>query len=1371
MSSNFIGQQSHTLIDILQQRAQQQANELAFTFLSDNHKSKVTLTYGELDRRARTIAAWLEAQQARGERVLLLYPPGMEFVVAFFACLYSGAIAVPVYPPDPSRLERTLPRLLLIANDAQPRFVLTTALVLGFAEYMVAEEPQFQQMQWLATDKLPISDEITWQPHLAIKPEAVAFLQYTSGSTSNPKGVMVSHGNLFHNSQAIYHCFGHSATSRGVIWLPLYHDMGLIGGVLQPLFAGFPVVLFSPISFLEKPFRWLQAISQTGATTSGGPNFAYDLCVRKITPAEKATLDLSQWRVAFNGAEPLRPETIENFTAAFESCGFRKEAFLPCYGLAEATLIVSGDPSEQRPLTYTVNKQALKSHQISTVQGDQTLISCGPIVPGQKVIIVDPQTETESLHDQVGEIWIAGPSVAQGYWQQPAETARNFQAYLSDTKIGPFLRTGDLGFMREGELYVTGRLKDLIIIRGRNYYPQDIELAVEQSHSQLRPGCTAAFSVEVDGQEQVVVVAEVDTRKISASELDTTAIITAIRTAVVRLHELYLYGVVLLKAGAIYKTSSGKVQRQACRSAFLAQTLEVVTTDIAETTITPSTNIFSKEDLLLAPAPTQRQLLTNYLQHQLAQILQTSVTSIDSEKHLNSLGLDSLMVVELKNQLSTDLGSDLPLISFFQPVTISELAGQILAQLLSPPTENSSLNSTIISKNLTTAPLSYEQERLWFLEKLSGKQSVYNISEAVILRGELVVDLLAQSLSEVIGRHASLRTIIGLDKEGAPIQIVTPPEKGSLPLVDLADLDETTQLQRLTELTQQLFQQDFDLTTGPLRNFCLVKRAAQEHWLILVIHHIVCDGWSLNLIVQEMATIYQQLVQGLPVNLPEPEIQFTDFAYWQKHYLTEEYLKPQGEFWQQQLVGAPPLLDIPTDMPRPTTISFRGAHHFFTLPASLNSDLREFSRQQGVTLFMLLVTAFKAMLCRYAQQDDIVIGSPVSGRLRPETRDLVGFLAYPIALRTDLSGDPTFVELLQRVRQVVLAAYEHQEMPFAKVVEAVRPKRNLNYSPIFQIMFSLLSRPFGGVQIPNLSLSSLELETGLSEFDMFLTLFDEKTQLSGVWGYNVDLFEHDTIEHLYEFYVSILTQLVTQPTITISALTFPPELLNRTQTRLKVVIGATFPAEPLRELVGESLTQQGLPNLIKLTSNNQIFQQLLDPTSPYSRNRQGINVVLIRLQDWQRRSQSEESPEQRLFKLRTIESNLHNILMAFKSALSSSLSRYLVCLLPYPEIVAQDPAVAAFYTRMEALIEAELRPFTSVYLVKPHELEGVKDSPEYDYLYEYLTNNEASEGKKQSLNLTFYQPLSQALAIKLLEFYLITQASEEDFAQSAEELL
>lgn len=565
------------LVALVQHRALHQPEEIAFTYLVDGETQQIHITNRELDRQARAIGAWLQGHGLVGERALLLYPPGLDFIVAFFGCLYGGVVAVPVYPP---RRNRSLARIQAIANDAEAKVALTTQAVLDRVWPIVEETSDLKQLTWLATCQVAPDMANQWEMP-DVRGDTLAFLQYTSGSTGSPKGVMLNHANLLHNSALIAYAFEHTRSGIGVFWLPSYHDMGLIGGILQPLYMGRPNILMSPMTFLQRPYRWLAAISRYGSqirgtVTSGGPNFAYDLCVEKISPEQRKHLDLSKWGVAFNGSEPVRAETIERFCEAFGPCGFRPEAFYPCYGLAEATLMVSGGYAKEPPVIRYFDAGLLSGGQVVPTHPGQSearaLVGCGAALLDQRIVIADPDTLTTTPPNTVGEIWVRGPSVALGYWRQPEATQTTFQAYLKDTGEGPYLRTGDLGFVQEGELFVTGRLKDLMIIHGLNHYPQDIEATVQHCHPRLRRDCGAAFTVEINGHEKLVIVQEVERRK----QAHWDEIFEAIRRAVAAEHELVVDSIRLLRAGSIPKTSSGKIQRHACQKGFLNGTLEVV---------------------------------------------------------------------------------------------------------------------------------------------------------------------------------------------------------------------------------------------------------------------------------------------------------------------------------------------------------------------------------------------------------------------------------------------------------------------------------------------------------------------------------------------------------------------------------------------------------------------------------------------------------------------------------------------------------------------------------------------------------------------------------------------------------------------------
>jgi len=564
------------LVELLRSRAYHQPEQRAYIFLGDGENESGDLTYGELDRRARAIGAWLQSLDTKGKRALMLYPPGLEFIAAFFGCLYAGVIAVPAYPP---RRNRPMPRILSIVADVQASVALTTTEVMADIEQRLVHATALSAMRWQATDNIAKDFALTWQSP-AVSKNTLAFIQYTSGSTSTPKGVMVDHGNLLHNLTYAKFFLENDANEVGGTWLPSFHDMGLIGGILQPLYSGYPCYLMPPVAFLQRPIRWLQMISRYKITNSGGPNFAYDLCVKKITPEQRTTLDLSSWTLVYNGAEPIRQSTLDQFARTFEPCGFQWNAFKPCYGLAEATLMVSfGRRNHDAPVFCKAETEALERNRILAARDDdtgaRTLVASGRFYEDYtKVVIAHPESLRQCAPDEIGEIWLQGPSVTQGYWNRPEETEQIFRAHLADTDDGPFLRTGDLGFIKDGWLYITGRLKDMVIIAGRNHYPQDLEFTAESSHPALRSGSSAAFSVDDDGVERLFVVCEV--KREYYRKLNIKEVVGAIREAIAGEHELRAHEVHLIMPETIPKTSSGKIQRRACKARLLAGELELV---------------------------------------------------------------------------------------------------------------------------------------------------------------------------------------------------------------------------------------------------------------------------------------------------------------------------------------------------------------------------------------------------------------------------------------------------------------------------------------------------------------------------------------------------------------------------------------------------------------------------------------------------------------------------------------------------------------------------------------------------------------------------------------------------------------------------
>jgi acyl transferase domain-containing protein/acyl-CoA synthetase (AMP-forming)/AMP-acid ligase II len=673
------GPEAGTLVDLLRERADQTPEAPSVTFLLDGEKQEEAFTYADLDRHARRIAVLLLGSGIRsGDRALLLYPPGLEYLTTYFGCLYAGVIAVPAYPPV---LNRPSSQLRSFIANAKPAAALTIAGIAESREPLVEQEPALGTVRWLVTDAADAGLEDGWtRPDL--NSETIAFLQYSSGSTTTPKGVIISHANLLVNTRAMCERANLGPESRTVSWLPPYHDAGLIGKVLTPLVGGFQTVLMSPVAFLQRPARWLEAIDHHRATCSAAPNFAFDLCVRKTTPQQRERLDLSSWICAMNTGEPVRAQTLERFSRAFAPSGFRLESFYPCYGLAESTVMVGGPDSNLPPRFARLHRAALQAGDVVDADGAEDgaqvheLVACGYRLPCHRVEIVDPDTREVLGERQIGEIWVNGPSVARGYWDNREATEQTFHAHLADGDSTEFMRTGDLGFLSDGQIHVAGRLKDVILVRGRNHYPQDIECTVEHVDAALRPGCGAAFAVEQDGEEALVVVNEVDRARLGEAE----AVLTAVSDAILREHGLQLHSIVLIEKGSLPKTSSGKQQRRATRERLLQGALPVV----AEWNASAADPVAGGERVTTSVERPSRTAIESWLVRRLARETERSPERISRDMPFAQLGVDSVAAVALTAELSEWLGAKVEDTAPWDHPTIARLASHLAGEAPAP---------------------------------------------------------------------------------------------------------------------------------------------------------------------------------------------------------------------------------------------------------------------------------------------------------------------------------------------------------------------------------------------------------------------------------------------------------------------------------------------------------------------------------------------------------------------------------------------------------------------------------------------------------------------------------------------------------------
>ncbi len=1037
----------------------------------------------------------------------------------------------------------------------------------------------------------------------------------------------------------------------------------------------------SPAAFLQDPLQWLSAISRYKATTSGGPNFAYELCVRKARAEDRSSLDLSGWRVAFSGAERVRNETIEHFTETFQSCGFRREAFYPCYGLAEATLIVSGGKVSSPPIARSFSCERLEREKIaapaSAAERSSMLVGCGQSLREQSILIVDPDSLVECEPGRIGEIWVSGKSVAVGYWQKPEQTQNILHARTADTGIGPFLRTGDLGFVYNDELFVSGRLKDLIIIGGSNHYPEDIELTVEKAHGVLRAGRAAAFSVDIEGEERLVVVQEVERRHRSTDLEDA---VFAIRRAVAEQHGLQIHAAVLIRAGSIPKTSSGKIQRHVCRSQFLEQRLVVVKGEVlGRASPEPDGNPLSRETILVGDSSNRYSRMEAFLLHAAARVLKVPPGRLDPGRSLSSLGIDSLMAVELASQLEIHLQVSVPMASILGAPTFADLASSILGQMVDPVADNAraavaeSGNDLFDSRPAARSesnvdgdifPVTWQQQSLWLQHQNRGAaRRALNILVAVRLKGVLDRGALEQSLNALVRGHAILRTTYAL-RDDKLVQIIRPSVPVPLPvdsLLSLPQAEREAEVCRRAALSAQFV---FNLETDLLLKLHLLQIAPEEHALLLLTHHIACDGWSIRLLLDQLSKFYQLFSAGESpcATVYEPALQYSALAGGLLMGREPKIWETHLQYWKRQLGGELPKLALPRKQVRTGNLEFNAAQELFEIPEALSATLKTLSRKEEVTLFTMLLAAFKILLCRCSQQTDIVVGSSVANRSSADVQNVIGPFTNAVALHTPLSGDPDAREMLKRVKKSTLEACANQEVPFDAVLRAIRwnPAHSALFDTVFLFQnFLVLEWTMGRVA------AQLEEFNAGGNAELVLAIYEKAGGLVGALKYDSDLYDRDIIREMVASYLAILQQLAKAPETRLSQFVITQELARQAAVaqnqRQTIAVAATFVPDLVKPSLDFWMKELRIPSRVEFAPYNQVFQQLLDPASLLCTNRNGINVILIRFADLYRNSQKDADASSLLA---LAESRIDELAAALKSAAAKSSVPYLLYTCP-----------------------------------------------------------------------------------------------------------
>ena len=1176
--------QKGTLLDVLRRRADSRPETEVATYLGPDGQPLAQQTLGQLETGVRDLASRLVEGGLCGERVLLSFPPGIDFLRAFLACLWARVVAVPVVPP---RTRRQVPRILAVASDCGPRALLTSTDLESRLRNLVGDAPQLAECQWWALEPAGAqgvdskgSDSKSSDSRGVLEdPKAgdVAFLQYTSGSTASPKGVRVTHANLMANEQAIQRAFGLHDGSVVVGWLPAYHDMGLIGQLLQPIYVGCRSVILSPADFLQRPSRWLEAIHRYRGTVSGGPNFGYALAVERITAEDREGWDLSCWEVAFNGAEPVRPATLEAFADAYEPYGFRRQSFLPCYGLAEATLLVSGHRSADGPRYVELDPGALEQGQIEAADGGagRRMVSCGRSADEVRVAVVDPESGRRLAPGHVGELWVAGPSVAQGYWNRAEESAATFEGRL-DGDARRYLRTGDLGFLDGDELFVTGRGRDLIIQRGRNLYPQDIEMTVAQSHEGLVFGKTAAFTVPSTATggagtgEHLVVVQELA----RSDRSDPRDIAASARRAVSEVHEVLLHDLVLIRVGTLPITTSGKVRRRTTRQLYLEDGLHVVArptlgsmTSVGSATSGDSASLEERVEsapplpppaLETTPASEWPGLLLEDLRHRAAQLLGVPVTAVDAARPLTALGLDSLRALRLAGELERAWGFAVPVDVLLDSEDSRALVDAVLDSVGATPVPPIDRVETHGDPRLL--PLSQGQGAMWFHHRLAPESAADQLAFALRIEAGLDADRLGAALEALVALHPALGATFE-EVDGEPHQRLGAPAGIDYAFVDLGVTDGVGQdSEALRRWLSDEAWRPFDLTSGPgfrVRLVACTEDAAASgtggaasrtgRVLLLVAHHIVTDFWSLAILFQDLGRLYGG--GGTAVESVDSTAAY-GAALGRRRALLEGLRGEElWDFWRSTLEGVPTDLELPTDRPRPAVRSFRGGSRRSRLSVD-SAAVPALARRLGVTPFVVLEAAFQAWLYRMCGQREFIVGSPYLGRSSLGEERLVGYWVDTLPLVATVHGAADFASLVRRNRGTVAAALAHGEMPLSLLVERLQPVRDPSRPPLVQVLFGVQASPPGAppalaglaVGRPGIALDlagipakSLDLERRSAQLDLSMTLAlvpDGEAGEEAFWTsleFAADLFDGSTAERFASSFDTLLRAAVAHP--------------------------------------------------------------------------------------------------------------------------------------------------------------------------------------------------------------------------------------------------
>lgn len=1090
------------------------------------------LTYADLRARVGGLAAELVRITQPGDRVLMLMPAGVSWVVTFWACVVSGRVAVPLAAPRGDRHRSGLDRLRDLAQDAGATVV--CAPPDHPLQAAGAVEPGWT---WFTVPDEPVPG--AWPALPRPEGKAIAYLQYTSGSTGQPRGVMLSHANVLAQGEVMLQRSGFDEDTRMLCWLPLFHDYGLVSGVLLPFMAGGRCEFYPTLAFLKDPLNWWTTASVRGSTHTCGPHFAYAASVRAMQAQPGWRADLSALRFVSCGAEPIHADTVRDWWRVTAPMGLRPNVFAPAYGMAETVLgltghvLTSGEPVRLIPL----DAQALLDGRAvlrpegeaegdgkGDVDGVRTLVSCGPPGPGVELRIVCPETARVLGDGDVGEVWVRGGTVGQGYWGKPEQSERTFTARTADGD-GPWLRTGDLGFLLDGELCITGRSKDLIIVRGRNVHPHDIEWTAARAHPACMGGVGAAFSFEGSAQgvlgEQLVLVHEV------ASDTPREAlpgVAAEIRASIAEAHELPVHAVVLVRKGRLPRTSSGKVRRSQTRTDWLSGEVRDVWLDdrIGQSASDLSLTLTVPQD------PVEARVLSIW-----QKVL--GLTHIGCDTHFFELGGDSLTAAQVMARVSEHWRADWPVSWLFQHPTVAGLSAVIRqaeqgsAAAALPPMRR------VARQAQRHEPVSLSQRRMWLVQQIDPTTTAYNIPIAVRMLGHFDADAWSAAFADLCQRHEAFRMRFEA-QGGLPVQCHGPCTVPSIGWTDLGVWPAAERQQRLTAALREASFRVFDLTQPPLHRASIFRMGPDDHVVLWVLHHIIADHWAVTVLWREFAELYNARRQQRASRLPDKATDLVDHAHWQQEAVRGELLAQQLAHWRATLAGSQPV-PLPTDRTWRVGQHLGGAAISHPLASGFVDELKAFSASRGATPYMVMLACLSMLMARHTQQDDVVVATPVANRRLVHAEGIVGTLVNTLPMRNQVVWANTFDAFLGAVRDGALRALAHQDIPFDHLVEQLGPTHAGGRLPLgIEVMLNVHNAPLGEVTFQDLDWTVLSFDRGSTQFPLAFAV-DLEVGRHVSLEYATALFDADTASSWLAQLMGLVTQVMAAPARPLSSYT------------------------------------------------------------------------------------------------------------------------------------------------------------------------------------------------------------------------------------------